>query len=237
MKPGATISPAASMTSAAVAFGSEPTATMRPSLIATSPRTGRAPEPSITVPCVIRTSYLAGGDRCEAASGRPSDPITSPAIKARREERMRSEYSGQLEWSGYAGAEAVVGAGHAGSRPGNSRGTENKVRVGVNIASIDADDVGLLDEGFAVLKCEVDAILSRFDLESEFAREIRCSTLALARGDVYDLDCPSGNRARVFRSTNRPADCAVCLGGLRVQVDDWLAMTGGETEQCQRDNG
>ena len=57
MKPGATQSPAASISGASVG-GTWPTAAMRPSSIATSPTTGSAPVPSKTVPFRITRSTV-----------------------------------------------------------------------------------------------------------------------------------------------------------------------------------
>src|SRR6476646_6755815 len=107
---------------------------------------------------------------------------------------MRSEYSGPLLTSGYSGAEAIVGARHACAWAGNSRGTENKVRVGIDIASIDVDHIGPLDERFAVLESQFDAVFPGFDLECEAAGHARRAVLALAGGDVHDLDGAASDR-------------------------------------------
>ena len=56
MKPGATYLPVASITRAACAFGSAPTATMRPPLTAMSAGNQGLPVPSRTRPFLIRRS-------------------------------------------------------------------------------------------------------------------------------------------------------------------------------------
>ena len=56
MKPGATMSPVASIVSGALSRGRMPMAAIRPSLIATSARRRGAPDPSISVPPVMSRS-------------------------------------------------------------------------------------------------------------------------------------------------------------------------------------
>jgi hypothetical protein len=60
--------------------------------------------------------------------------------------------------------------------------------VRVHIASIDVDHVRLLDEDFAILQRQVDAVFSRFHFERESARDVRGATLFLAGIDVHHFD-------------------------------------------------
>ena len=68
MNPGVTSMPAASIVSRA-ASGASPTATMTPSLIATSARRAAAPVPSTTLPPRITKSYIGLSQLRPAPSG------------------------------------------------------------------------------------------------------------------------------------------------------------------------
>src|SRR4029079_19235632 len=161
---------------------------------------------------------------------RPGDPMARAMVTTRRAGRMRPEYM----VSGYPGTKAVVRSRHAGSRSRNSRSTENKVRVCVHIASIDVDHVRLLDEDFAVLQRQFDAVFSWFPLERESARDVGRATLALAGVDVHDFDRSPRDCARTLRTANGPADGAVSLGRFGAEIDDRTSMAAGEAEQRQR---
>src|SRR3954463_193740 len=76
-KPGQTIRPAASMILSACAPSRSPTAAMRPSSTATSPRNGGIPVPSTTSASRIRTSSTASASRVllddDGVGGRAAD--------------------------------------------------------------------------------------------------------------------------------------------------------------------
>lgn len=137
--------------------------------------------------------------------------------------------------SGYRGSQAVVRPGLPIARTGDACNTENKVCVRVYIASIHVDDVGLLDQRFTLLKCELDAVVPRFDLEGEPAGVIRVPMLTLAGFDVDDVNAASLDRARAFRTANSAANRAIGFERFRAQIDDGAAMARRDGAQGNHD--
>src|SRR5687767_12822411 len=93
MNPGATISPSASITRRAESL-MRPMATMRPAEIPTSPANRFAPEPSTTVPLLIRRSSIRGLSRVDQNNESENDQ--RPSSKFRRHapggEQLLDEY-------------------------------------------------------------------------------------------------------------------------------------------------
>jgi hypothetical protein len=121
------------------------------------------------------------------------------------------------------------------ARTGDACDTENKVCVRVYIASIHVDDVRLLDQRFALLKGELDAVVARFDLEGEPTGVVGVRMLALAGFDIDDLDAAPLDGARALRTANSAADRAIGFERFRTEIDNGAAMTRGNGAQRNHD--
>ena len=117
------------------------------------------------------------------------------------------------------------------SRAGYSRGTENKVGVRIHITAVYADDTGAFHKCLAILKRQLDTILSGFHLESKPAGVVGCRVLPLAGLEVDHLHVPTFNRARPFRPANGSADRAVSLQWFGAEIDHRTAVACRDSDQ------
>src|SRR5687767_8801238 len=200
MKPGATISPPASIRSRPSAAANAPTAAIRPPEMATSARFAGAPEPSTTRPPAMTRSK-----RGDAPGGRAGAGICAKLRTANSRRRARVTARAVYGSSGDRGSEAVVAAvARAGT--GDADGAHYEIRVDVGIAVPQLDDVRLPDERLAGLQRELDPVSARFDLEGKTADPVGRFAAPLAALDVHDFDDAAVERVGAFGAPYRPGD-------------------------------